>query len=80
MLNAMRVSRTTEVEVPGLAEKIRLACKLTDKSMRQVCAEAEISTQFLYDVRNGKAAGMKIETLRKLEKALDTNFGVNFPD
>lgn len=75
MIIAMRVS----FEVPDLAQKINLACKLTDKTLKQVCDEAGISTQFLYDLRKGRTTAFRFETLKKLEKALDTDFDLHLP-
>lgn len=75
MLSTMRVS----FEVPDLAQKINLACKLTDKTMTQVCEEAGISRSFLYDLRRGKVTAFKLETLKRLEKALETDFHLSVP-
>ncbi len=75
----MKIRKTIEIEVPGLGAQIREARKRDSRSLKLICEEVGISKVYWYDIeKEGVRDTLPIETLRKIEKALDVDFGVRF--
>lgn len=64
------------INVEGLADKIWEARRLSRRTHTVLCYEAGISRQYWTEIEKGKRPTIPLNTLRKIEKALDTNFGV----
>ncbi|MBW4511760.1 MAG: helix-turn-helix domain-containing protein [Scytonematopsis contorta HA4267-MV1] len=77
----MKVRRTIEREVPGLGQKIKKAREADGRSLESICGEVGISRVYWYDIEGERVRGsLPEETLRKIEKALNIDLGVNFDD
>lgn len=75
------VKETREAQFEGLGQKIRQARKKLrgKKTIEQVCEEVGVSKTYWYDIENECLRGsLSIENLRKIEKALGVDLGVNF--
>lgn len=78
---AMKVKRSIEREVPGLGKRIRQARKADGRSLEALCGAAGLSRVYWNDIENEKIRGaLPEETLRKIEAALDVDFGVQFDE
>lgn len=83
MSTGMRVKRVVEHEVyiPDLGAKIQEARKAINKPLTVLCKEADVSRNYWYQLESGKIPGtVSEETLRKIEKVLGVNLGVNFEE
>ena len=70
-----------EVYVPDLGLKIQEARKSIDKPLTALCKEAGVSRNYWYQLESGKILGaVSEEALRKIEKVLDVNLGVDFEE
>lgn len=70
-----------EVEVPGLGNLIRTAREKSDRGVTTLAKEVGISRNYWYQLESESVlSGIKEETLRKIEMALNIDFGVNFDD
>lgn len=74
----MRIRQVKEVEIEGLGERIKKARLNSDKSLEHICDEVGVSRTYWYDVEKETLKGaLSIENLRKIEKVLGVNFGIN---
>lgn len=83
MTTGMRVKRVVEHEVyiPDLGLKIEMARKAINKPLTVLCKEADVSRNYWYQLESGKIPGtVSEETLRKIEKVLGVNLGINFEE
>ena len=71
---AVKVTKTVEVEVPKLEERIKELRKADKRSITQLCAAVGMTPANWYKIEAGRS--MPIETLRKIEEVLGTDFGV----
>lgn len=77
----VKVKKTIEVDVPNLGIRIREKRKVSGKTVEQLAAIAGISRQHWHLIENEKFKDALPEaTLRGIESALNTNFGVDFDD
>ncbi len=79
----MRIRQVKEIEVKGLGERIkkRRLSLFGDKSLERICDEVGVSRTYWYDLEKETLKGaLSIENLRKIEKALGIEFGINFVD
>lgn len=76
----MRVTFTFNREFPGLGQKIKELREASSKSLTLLAAEAGISVTHWNRIENERVQYVPIETLRGIEKALSTNFGVKYED
>ena len=75
----MKVRRTVEKEALGLGKRIKQARVADKRSLEVICAEAGISRVYWYDIEAEKVrSALPEETLRKIEKVLGVDLGVNF--
>lgn len=75
----MKVRRTTDKEAPGLGRRIKKAREASERSLESICKEAGMSRVYWYDIENEKVRqALPEETLRKIEKVLGVDFGVDF--
>lgn len=75
------VREIKDVECEGLGKKIREARKRLrgKKSVEQICEELGVSRTYYYDIENECIRGtLSIENLRRIEKTLNIDLGVNF--
>lgn len=78
---AMQVIRVTVFEAPSLPEKIRDArweAKKRGKSLKDICEEVGMTSSNWYLIEKGVTKELPEDTLRRIEKALDIDLGVNF--
>lgn len=66
----MKVRQTDEWDLPGLPQQLKDAAKRSEKSVSQICREANISTTFWYQVVKGNKESISLKTLKALCKAL----------
>jgi transcriptional regulator with XRE-family HTH domain len=75
----MKVRRTIEKEAPGLGQRIKKAREADKRSLEAICAEAGLSRVYWYDIEKENVRdSLPEDTLRKIEKVLGVDFGVNF--
>lgn len=65
---------------PGLGAKIRELRKQSCRDLTQLAAEAGISSTHWNRIENEKVRELPVETLRGIEKALKTDFGIIFDE
>ena len=83
MSTGMKVKRVVEyeIDIPDLGAKIQLARKAVKKPLTILCKEAEVSRNYWYQIESGKISGtVSEETLRKIEKVLGVNLGIDFEE
>ena len=77
----VKVKKTIEIDVPDLGTRIREKRKVSGKTVEQLATIAGITRQHWHLIENEKFANaLPEETLRAIESALNTDFGVNFDD
>ncbi|MFO0054169.1 MAG: helix-turn-helix domain-containing protein [Dolichospermum sp.] len=76
MISNMKVRRTQEIEIPDLSQRLREA--RGDRALAQVARDAGINRTSLHRFESGMVDAIAYSTLKKLEKVLDTDFGVSF--
>ncbi|MGR3280121.1 transcriptional regulator [Acaryochloris marina NIES-2412] len=79
----MRIRQIREVEITGLGARIKQAREAIaqKKSLEVICQEVGFSRTYWYDIEKETLKGtLSIENLRKIETALETDFGVKFED
>jgi transcriptional regulator with XRE-family HTH domain len=79
----MRVRQIKEIEVEGLGLRIQQARSAIAgiRSLDQICEEVGVSRTYWYDLEAERIKGtLSIENLRKIEQALNIDFGVTFDD
>jgi transcriptional regulator with XRE-family HTH domain len=79
----MRVRQIKEIEVEGLGLRIQQARSAIAgvRSLDQICEEVGVSRTYWYDLEAERIKGtLSIENLRKIEQALNIDFGVKFDD
>lgn len=75
----MRVREVREIEVEGLGKKIRDARVLSTKTLKSILEEVGLSRAYWYDLEKESIKGaLSIENLRKIEKALNIDMGIDF--
>ena len=74
----VRKIKREEIEVPDLPLKIAQAQEKSGKPISEVCESVGFSRTYWYRLVNGKEEAIAVETLRKLEKTLNTSFEVKF--
>ena len=67
-----------EIEVPDLEKRIADAQRNSGKSIAEVCRIVGFSRSYWYQMVNGKEEAIAEETLRKIERVLDVDFGAKF--
>lgn len=79
----MRIRQIKEVQVEGLGLRIQKARQkiAATKSLDRICEEVGVSRTYWYDLEAERIKGtLSVENLRKIEQALETDFGVKFHD
>lgn len=74
----MKVKMTIEVEVPGLGKKIEEARRSDKRPLTQICEKVDLTTMYWYQIEREEVKALPLETLRRIEKILNINFGVKF--
>lgn len=72
----MQVAIARYVDMPNLPQAIREHRKKSELSNTQLAAIAGISVVHWHRIETGKIKTIPIEVLRGIEKALDTDFGI----
>ena len=75
----MKVRQIKDVEAPNLGQRVKKARIFMSnrKTLEQILDEVGLSRTYWYDIENERLRGaLSIENLRKIEKALEFNFGV----
>lgn len=73
--SAMKVTKTITIEVPGLGAKIKEARVDDERSLKAICEAVGMSQMNWYRIEDEKQS-LPLETLRKIEKVLEVDFGV----
>ncbi|MEM8805369.1 MAG: helix-turn-helix transcriptional regulator [Cyanobacteria bacterium P01_G01_bin.38] len=79
----MKVRRTHEWSVPNLPAELKSAAERSDKSISQICREADISTAFWYQLVKGNKESVTYQTLSAICQALEIttqDVGVSDPE
>lgn len=79
-MDLVKVRRVQDVEIGGLGKKIQEARKADGRSLETLASEAGISRVYWYDIEAEKVRdALPEETLRRIERVLGVDFGVEFP-
>ncbi len=81
MFTQMKVRRIEEkeVDVPSLGARIEQARRASNKSLSELCREANVSRNYWYQLEAEEIKGALLEdTLRRIEKVLGIDFEVRF--
>jgi transcriptional regulator with XRE-family HTH domain len=73
---ALRVTRSIELEFDGLPGRIAQAIADDPRSITEIAVEAGIDRSYLYRIKSGFAPATTEDTLKRLEVALGVDFGV----
>jgi len=73
----MKVKHTVEKEIPRLPAKIRQARESQGLSTPEAAKRFEMSRQNLDNLESGSMRGVPLTTLRRIERALGEDFGVD---
>jgi len=73
----MKVKHTVEMEVPRLPAKVRQARESQGLSTREAAERMEMTRQNLDNLESGSMRGVPLTTLRRIERALGEDFGVD---
>jgi len=76
MRSAMQIFKT--IEFPELGAKIAEAVERDGRSVQVIATEVGISDATLYNLMKEKYLKVSLETVRKLEKALSVDWGIDF--
>lgn len=82
-MNNLQVKRVKEVvrEFPGLGQRIRQARERDIRSLSEICREYGISRSYWYQLEAEDLRSPATEDIiRKIEKALSVDLGVQFDD
>ena len=82
MINAVKVQRIIEIEVPGLGEQIKKARQQQQqagKTMTELAGGAGMSVQNWYRIEK-ESQTLAEDVLKKIEDALGVSFGVKFDE
>ncbi len=73
----MKITKTLEVDIPGLGQKIEQARKNSSLPLTEICKKVNMSTMNWYRIEKEQQS-VPIDTLRRIEEVLDVNLGVDF--
>jgi transcriptional regulator with XRE-family HTH domain len=76
----MKVERKLIVEIPDLRERIKEARLRDGLPVRVLASAAGMTQDNWFKLESGVIKTVPEETLRRVEKALNINFGVTFDD
>ena len=76
-LSLMKITKTIAIQVPGIGEKIKYARLRSPFSLAEICRQINMSTQNWYRIEREEQS-VPIKTLRKMEKILEIDLGINF--
>lgn len=80
-MNAVKIRRSTDVEIKGIGEKIKQARKADGRPVEVLASAADMSRAYWHDIEAERIRDALPEvTLRKIEQVLGVNFGVQFDD
>jgi transcriptional regulator with XRE-family HTH domain len=71
----MRVTHELESVVPELGQRIRQAREISRKSITELASLAQMSRGNWYKIEEGYHKSIPLGTLKRLENALNTDFG-----
>lgn len=74
----MNVTREIIVNIPDLPKRIKQARLASGKSPGEIAEAAGISEVYLFRLQAGRYKNIPETTLRKLELALNVDFGADF--
>ncbi|MCC5640825.1 helix-turn-helix domain-containing protein [Nostoc sp. CHAB 5844] len=77
-LGLMQVTFTFNREFPGLGNRIKELRESSPKPLTLLAAEAGISATHWNRIENERVQYVPIETLRGIEKALGSDFGIEY--
>ena len=80
MTTLMKVRRVTEIEIPGLGEKIKRAREQDPRSLVDICQIVGMTTSNWYRIEKEITKYLPIETLKKIEEVLNVDLGVSFDE
>ncbi|ESA37756.1 xre family transcriptional regulator [Leptolyngbya sp. Heron Island J] len=82
MINAVKVQRIIEIEVPGLGERIKKARQQKQqegRTMTDLASAVGMSVQNWYRIEK-ESQTLAEDVLKKIEEALGVSFGVKFDE
>ncbi len=78
MAKSLIIRKTIDKEVPGLADRIKEARLKDERSLVKICQEMGMTPMNWYRVEKGETKTVPLETLKKIEKVLGIDFGIQF--
>jgi GIY-YIG catalytic domain len=80
-LGYIKIRRYTDIEVEGIGAKIKQARKASGRPVELLAGEAGISRAYWHDIEAERVRdALPEDTLRRIEKVLNVDFGVKFND
>jgi transcriptional regulator with XRE-family HTH domain len=82
-MKSVQIKRAVEIirEFPGLGQRIKKAREGDPRSLSQICRESGVSRSYWYQLESEDLrAPATEEIVRKIERILDVDLGVNFDD
>jgi transcriptional regulator with XRE-family HTH domain len=73
----VKVKHTVEKEYPRLSAKIRQARESQGLNVREAAERMDMSRQNLDALEHGSIRGVPLTTLRRVERALEVDFGID---
>lgn len=72
----MKVRKVIDIDVPGLGARIKAAREADNRSLLSICKEVDLTPMYWYKIEGEEVKALPLETLRRIEKVLGVNFGV----
>ncbi len=80
-MKMVQIKRVVEIvnDFPGLGQRIRQAREQDERSLSQICRECGVSRSYWYQLEGEDMRSPATEEIiRKIERALGVDLGVNF--
>ncbi len=74
----MKVRQVKEIDGLELGRRIREARKKDSRSLVELAAKAKMTTANWYVIEDERIKALPLETLRRIEKVLGIDLGINF--
>lgn len=75
-VDAMKVRKTIDIEIPGLGEKIEAARRADARTLKNICDQTNMTTANWHRIEKEETKFLPIETLRDIERVLGVDFDI----
>lgn len=74
----MKIRKVIDIEMISIGELIKTAREADPRSLTHLCGKIKMTRANWYNIENELPKFLPLETLRKIEKILNIDLGVNF--